>query len=103
MYKIAKCLIETNQVNEAIAFLREVSSKQRTPKMTMLISKYLHESGNERSAVVGYKEVLKEFPLALEAIEGLLSLHVKGSEVNSLVLNGKQNYGNFKKFNINFQ
>jgi len=37
---------------------------------------------------------LQECPLALEAAEGLLSLGVKGIEVNALVLEGASNFGN---------
>lgn len=55
----------------------------------MLLGKILHENGNERAAAGIYRELIKQCPLAIEAIEGLLSLRVKGSEVSSLVLNGK--------------
>lgn len=37
---------------------------------------------------------VQECPLALEAAEGLLSLGVKGIEVNALVLEGTSNFGN---------
>jgi len=37
---------------------------------------------------------VQECPLALEAAEGLLSLGVKGIEVNALVLEGASNFGN---------
>lgn len=54
----------------------------------MLLSKIFQESGNERSAVSHFREVLKICPYAFEAVEGLLSLGIKGTEVNSMVING---------------
>lgn len=58
--------------------------------MNMLLAKIVQtESGTERNRILSYKEVLKKCPLAFEAIEGLLSLGVKGSEVNALVINGR--------------
>ena len=73
---------------EAAAILQTLYSKQKTPKINMLLSKIFQESGNERSAVGHYREVLKVCPYAFEAIEGLLSLGCKGTEVNSIVING---------------
>lgn len=52
----------------------------------MALAKMFQEQGMERSAITTYKEVLRECPLALEAAEGLLSLGVKGIEVNSLIV-----------------
>lgn len=52
----------------------------------MALAKMCQEQGMERTAITAYKEVLRECPLALEAAEGLLSLGVKGIEVNSLIV-----------------
>lgn len=57
----------------------------------MALAKIFHEQGMERSAITTYKEVLRETPLALEAAEGLLSLGVKGIEVNSLIVGSTAN------------
>ncbi|CAG5075583.1 Similar to ANAPC7: Anaphase-promoting complex subunit 7 (Homo sapiens) [Cotesia congregata] len=54
--------------------------------VNMALAKIFHDQGMERSAITTYKEVLRECPLALEAAEGLLSLGVKGIEVNSLIV-----------------
>lgn len=88
-YKIAKCLLERKQIKEAVLQLQCLTSKQRTPKINFLLSNIYKNNGNEKSALSLYREVLKVCPLAFEAIEGLLSLRVKGTEVNSLVLNGE--------------
>ncbi|KFB35444.1 AGAP003902-PA-like protein [Anopheles sinensis] len=85
-YKTAKCLIEMKCYRDAIVLLQSLAFKQRTPKVNMLLSKLCHNHGHERSAIGTYKEVLKECPLAFEAIEGLLALGVKGIEVNSLIV-----------------
>uniref|UniRef100_A0A182N6V6 Uncharacterized protein n=1 Tax=Anopheles dirus TaxID=7168 RepID=A0A182N6V6_9DIPT len=85
-YKTARCLIEMRCHRDAIVLLQSLGLKQRTPKVNMLLSKLCHNHGHERSAIGTYKEVLKECPLAFEAIEGLLTLGVKGIEVNSLIV-----------------
>ncbi|XP_053670446.1 anaphase-promoting complex subunit 7 [Anopheles nili] len=85
-YKTARCLIEMKCYRDAIVLLQSLALKQRTPKVNMLLSKLCHNHGHERSAIGTYKEVLKECPLAFEAIEGLLTLGVKGIEVNSLIV-----------------
>lgn len=90
-FQIAKCFLESKMVNEAVQTLQSLTNKQRTPKINMLLAKILHENG--KPSVLLYKEVLKECPLAFEAIEGLINLRVKGSEVNSLVLSASQNCG----------
>ncbi|XP_055642307.1 anaphase-promoting complex subunit 7 [Toxorhynchites rutilus septentrionalis] len=86
-YKTAKCLIEIKRFRDAIVVLQSLSMKQRTPKVNMLLSRLCHNHGHERSAIGTYKEVLKDCPLAFEAIEGLLSLGTNGIEVNTLVVN----------------
>ncbi|ETN64398.1 anaphase promoting complex 7 [Anopheles darlingi] len=85
-YKTAKCLIEIKRYRDAIVLLQTLALKQRTPKVNMLLSKLCHNHGHERSAIGTYKEVLKDCPLAFEAIEGLLALGIKGIEVNSLIV-----------------
>jgi anaphase-promoting complex subunit 7 len=90
---IAKCFLECKLVNEAVQTLQSLTNKQRTPKINMLLAKTLNDNG--KPSMLFYKEVLKECPLAFEAIDGLLNLRVKGSEVNSLVLSASQNCGDW--------
>ncbi|XP_076298375.1 anaphase-promoting complex subunit 7 isoform X3 [Lasioglossum baleicum] len=54
--------------------------------VNMALAKMCQDAGMKRTAITTYKEVLRECPLALEAAEGLLSLGVKGIEVNSLIV-----------------
>lgn len=85
-YQIHLCLVKSKNPQEALQVLQSIPGKQRTAKVNMALAKMFHEQGMERSAITTYKEVLKECPLALEAAEGLLSLGVKGTEVNSLIV-----------------
>lgn len=85
-YKIAKCLLEIKHFRDAIMILQSISSKQRTAKVNMMLGRLLHNNGHERTAVGTYKEVLKECPLAFEAIEGLLTIGVKGIDVNTIIV-----------------
>ncbi|XP_003392861.1 anaphase-promoting complex subunit 7 [Bombus terrestris] len=85
-FQIHLCLIKLKNPQEALQVLQSIPGKQRTPKVNMALAKMFHEQGMERSAITTYKEVLRECPLALEAAEGLLSLGVKGIEVNSLIV-----------------
>ncbi|KAG8226887.1 hypothetical protein J437_LFUL005646, partial [Ladona fulva] len=87
-YQIHLCLLNLKQNHQAIGVLQTIPGKQRSPKINMALAKLYHQEGMERSAVSAYKEVLRECPLALEAVEGLLSLGVKGAEVASFMLDG---------------
>uniref|UniRef100_T1J2T0 Anaphase-promoting complex subunit 7 n=1 Tax=Strigamia maritima TaxID=126957 RepID=T1J2T0_STRMM len=85
-YQIAMCNCQMKQYSIAITALESIPGKQRTARVNMALAKACQQVGMERSAITGYKEVLKECPLALEAAQGLLSLGVKGAEVASLML-----------------
>ncbi|KAK0162770.1 hypothetical protein PV327_006519 [Microctonus hyperodae] len=90
-YQIHVCLMKMKSQLEALQVLQSIPGKQRTPKVNMALAKIFHDQGMERSAITTYKEVLRECPLALEAAEGLLSLGVKGIEVNSLIVGSTAN------------
>lgn len=88
-FKTAKCLIEIKRFRDAIVMLQSLTIKQRTaaPKISMLLSRLYHGHGHERSAIGTYKEVLKDCPLAFEAIEGMfritkLSVHLRQLKKN---------------------
>ena len=84
-YKIHKCCLALKQVNAAVEMLQSISARSRTPKVNMALATLYRDGGMERSAITCYKEVLRECPLALEAVENLLKLGIKGVEVNSLM------------------
>lgn len=90
-FRVAKCLVEVQQYKEASLLLQAVPIKQRSAKMNMLLTKIQQgESGTDKNLIANYKEVLRKCPLAFECIDGLINLGVKGTEVNSLILNGKK-------------
>lgn len=88
-YKIARCLWEIRRTDDAINILQSISIKQRSPKINSLLGKLCHYTRNERCSVSAYKEVIRECPLAMEAIEALLSMGIRGNEVNSLIVDSK--------------
>uniref|UniRef100_H2UTH9 Anaphase promoting complex subunit 7 n=2 Tax=Takifugu rubripes TaxID=31033 RepID=H2UTH9_TAKRU len=92
-YKIAECYTILKLDKDAIAVLEGIPSRQRTPKINMMLANLYKKAGQERSAVTSYKEVLRQCPLALDAIIGLLSLSVKGAEVASMTMDVIQTGG----------
>ncbi|NWI53938.1 APC7 protein, partial [Calyptomena viridis] len=86
-YKMAECCTMLKQDKDAIAILDGIPSRQRTPKINMMLANLYKKAGQERSSVMSYKEVLRQCPLALDAILGLLLLSVKGAEVASMAIN----------------
>lgn len=85
-YQIHVCHVNMKQPNQAISALESIPGKQRSSRVNMALGQLYQQSGNERSAITCYREVLKECPLALEAAKGLLELGVKAVEVAALVL-----------------
>ncbi|RZC31825.1 TPR 11 domain containing protein [Asbolus verrucosus] len=85
-FKIHKCCLALKQINAAIEILQLIPARLRTSKINMALANLYRDTGMERSAITCYKEVLRECPLALEAVENLLKLGIKGVEVNSLMV-----------------
>lgn len=81
----AQCLEATREMPEAVSLLQAIPIKQRTVKMNMLLAKLIQHSGYDKSAIAPLKAVLKECPLNMEAIKGLLALGVKPAEINALI------------------
>ncbi|XP_023312320.1 anaphase-promoting complex subunit 7-like [Anoplophora glabripennis] len=85
-YKIHLCCLALKQKKAAGEILQMVSARLRTPKVNMALGNIFKDLGMERSAIACFKEVLRDCPLALEAVENLLKLGIKGVEVNSLMV-----------------
>lgn len=86
-YAMAECNIAVRQFSQALTLLESIPQRHRTPKVNMGLGRLYQQAGMERPAITAYKEVLKECPLALEAVQELLSLGVRGAEVASLMIN----------------
>ncbi|XP_051682737.1 anaphase-promoting complex subunit 7 isoform X5 [Oryctolagus cuniculus] len=70
-YKMAECYTMLKQDKDAIAILDGIPSRQRTPKINMMLANLYKKAGQERPSVTSYKEVLRQCPLALDAILGM--------------------------------
>lgn len=79
-YKIHLCCLALKQRKAAGEILQMISARLRTPKINMALGNIYKELGMERSAIACFKEVLRDCPLALEAVENLLKLGIKVSQ-----------------------
>ena len=68
--------------------LQGIPAKLRSVKVNMALGKLYIVNGMERSAISAFKEVLRECPLALEAVQTLIKLGVSYSELIRLMFNG---------------
>lgn len=75
-YKIYSCCVALKQKKAAADILQTVAARQRTAKINMALGNIYKEVGMERSAITCFKEVLRECPLAVDAMENLLKLGV---------------------------
>jgi len=87
-YKLHKCYVAMGQPNQAINILQSIVAKNRSPMVSMALGRLYHQAGMERPAIAAYREVVRECPLALEALRLLLSLGVKPKEVQELTMEG---------------
>lgn len=81
-----ECFMKLNMLEEALATLESIQPKQMTGKIYLAYATLLQKLGKEnRAAISAYKEVLRENPTSLTAIQGLISLGVRADEVLQLV------------------
>ncbi|XP_049644773.1 anaphase-promoting complex subunit 7 isoform X2 [Suncus etruscus] len=78
-----KALSKTSKVRPSTGNSASTPQSQ----INMMLAHLYKKAGQERPSVTSYKEVLRQCPLALDAILGLLSLSVKGAEVASMTMN----------------
>lgn len=89
-YRIAVCYKELGEYMMAISTLQAV--KSRTPRLNMLLARLLQHHGrgvSKAENAVAFKDVLRECPMSLTSIEALIELGIDGSEVHSMVVNGR--------------
>lgn len=84
-YKIAVCMEVLGNLPEALATLNGISNRQRTLKINMMIGKLSVQAGRYVNAITAYKMVVRECPLNLDAIKGLLSLGVSDLDISNIV------------------
>ncbi|XP_026467959.1 anaphase-promoting complex subunit 7 isoform X2 [Ctenocephalides felis] len=85
-YKLHLCYMELKQYQLALNILQQIPAKQRSLKIMFALGELLRTNGHERLAITCYKDLLKECPLSLQAIDALLSLGVKGNEISGIIL-----------------
>ena len=87
-FRLHQCCVALGQPNQAVNVLQAIPAKQRAPRVSMALGKLYQQIGMERPAVAAYREVVREAPLALEAVRALLQLGVRAREVMELVAEG---------------
>lgn len=71
--------------NLALAILNTLPNRQRTLKINMMIAKLSLQTGKFACAVNAYKQIVRESPVNLEAIKGLLALNVTDIEISGII------------------
>lgn len=85
-YKIALCLEQIHETSEALAALNGISNRQRNLKVNMMIGKLSMQLGKCTNAETAFKAVVRESPMNLEAMRGLLSLGVSDMEISNIIV-----------------
>jgi len=83
-YRLHSCYVALGQPNQAVNVLQSIVARQREAKVSMALGRLYQAIGMERPAVAAYREVVRECPLAIEAIRALLMLGVKPREIQEL-------------------
>lgn len=84
-YRQHLCYMSERMFNEAFDILLSIPEVDRNAKIHMALAKLNHRRGHIATAAEHYKNVLKDYPLALEAADCLLTLGVDTAEVSALV------------------
>lgn len=94
-YKIALCLEQMNEMSEALGALNSISNRQRNLKINMMIGKLSMQLGKCQNAETAYKAVVRESPMNLEAMKGLLTLGVSELEISNIVSESEFKFSHF--------
>jgi len=82
------CHLALKQSVQALIVLQGIPAKLRSVKVNMALGKLYILNNMERSAISAFKEVLRECPLALEAVQTLIKLGQNHSDLIRLMFNG---------------
>jgi len=88
-YRMHECYIGMGQTNQAVNLLQSIPAKQRNKKVYHALGTLYHQSGIEKAAIAAFREVIRECPLALDAIKVLLQLGVTPREIQEIVSGGE--------------
>lgn len=84
-YKLGLCLEQMNELNEALSVLNHIPNRQRNLKMHMLIGKISVQLGRVQFAETAFSAIVRESPMNLDAMKGLLSIGVSEMEISNLI------------------
>lgn len=79
------CHLFLKQPVQALLVLQGIPAKLRSVRVNMALGKLYVMNGLERPAISAFKEVLRECPLALEAIQELIKLGIRYTELVRLI------------------
>ena len=83
-----ECYVALGETNQAVNLLQNIPPKQRDKKIYNALGTLYLQSGVDSPAVAAFKEVIKECPLALDAVVSLLRLGVGAKEIQDVVTAG---------------
>lgn len=88
-YKIGLCLEQMTELPDALSALNSIPHRQRNLKINMMIGKLSMLLGKCQNAEAAFKCVVRDSPLNLEAMKGLLTLGVPEIEVSGIISQSK--------------
>ncbi|XP_021945689.1 anaphase-promoting complex subunit 7 isoform X1 [Folsomia candida] len=80
-YKLYLCLMQCKKPKEALNMLQSIPAKSRAVRTNMALGKLYMQNGMERAAITSFKEVLRECPNSMEAIDSLISLGLRDTDL----------------------
>ena len=84
-YRLSRCYLAHHLNKDAILILETITNRKRGAKINISLATLYENSGQDRAAVQCYEQVLKEYPLALDAAQGLVRAGAKAVEINSVL------------------
>jgi len=84
-YKEAQCLLAIGDNNNALKELETVPSKLRDAKFHLCLGKLYKANNRKKDALTTFKEILKQVPSCIEAIDMLVSLGCDTTEITGII------------------
>lgn len=73
-WQLAQCYLGLGQSNPAVNVLQSIPARQRSARVSLALGRLFHLLGHERHAATAYREVVRQQPLALDALRALVQL-----------------------------
>lgn len=85
-FKECKCHIKLKDSPTALRELEIIPTRLRNPAINSYLGKLYKASNLNKQAIAVYKDILKEIPTSVEAIEALASLGESSNEITSMLV-----------------